>query len=159
MIEPGLSAFEHKLINSLINNKIKFMIVGQTAAILQGAITTTYDIDLWVKDLGNEQFLKAVREAGASYVAPFVAGSNPPMLAPKEFETIDLVTNMHGLDSFDEEFQHIVEIEIDDLKIPVLRLEQVIESKKAANREKDKIAMPALEAALVARDTIQNKDK
>ena len=108
-------------LQALINQNVQFMIVGQTAAILQGAIVATYDIDLWVRDLGGEKFLAAVKGAGAIYVSPVTAGFNPPMLAPKEFGVFDLVTNMSGLGSFDEELQFSIELEIDWLESTDIR--------------------------------------
>ena len=144
------SPSEKKLLTALVNSEIEFLIVGQTAAILQGAITTTQDVDIWVKDLRSDVFQNVVKSVGAVYVPPAVAGMNPPMLEPSEFGTVDLVTGMSGLDDFDREYKDAVSMDISGLKLMLLPLERVIVSKKAANRDKDKATLPALEATLAA---------
>ena len=144
------SPSEEKLLTALVSSEIKFLIVGQTAAILQGAITTTQDVDIWIKDLGSDIFQDVVRSVGAVYIPLAVAGMNPPMLAPSEFGTVDLVTGMSGLDDFDEEYKNAVSMDVSGLNLMLLPLERVIVSKKAANRDKDKATLPALEATLAA---------
>ena len=54
---------------------------------------------------------------------------------------------MDGLNDFDEELAHTLEISIGRAKVRVLSLERIIASKRAANREKDRLILPVLEAA------------
>ena len=116
MAAPILSTEEKAFLESLIRNEVHFMIVGLTSAVMQGAHVVTQDIDLWIDDLGSDSFLKAVKESNAIYIAPGVAGSNPPMLGPSELRIFDLVTHMHGLESFSNEYEQAIEIEISGLK-------------------------------------------
>ena len=124
------SPSEKKLFTALVDSEIKFLIVRQTEAILQGAITTTQDVDIWVRDLGSDAFNEVVKSVGAVYIPPAVAGMNPPMLAPSEFGTVDLVTGMSGLDDFDSEYKGAISMDVSGLKLMLLPLERVIVSKK-----------------------------
>ena len=46
-----LSKGEVELLQSLIRHRVRFMVVGLSAAALQGAPVVTQDVDLWFEDL------------------------------------------------------------------------------------------------------------
>lgn len=146
----SLSAAEFGLFKALTEAQVPFMVVGLSAALLQGVPAVTQDIDLWVQDLKNPAFAKAVEQAGAIYIPPGVAGMNPPLLAGQEFRGIDLVTSCQGLSTFEEEAKKALSVEIRGLRVLVLGLDRIILSKETANREKDVAALPMLRAALLA---------
>ena len=50
---------------ALRSARIKFLVVGLSAAALQGAPVVTRDVDLWVSDVGSEKFLAALKRFGA----------------------------------------------------------------------------------------------
>ena len=76
------------------------------------------------------------------------------MLAGRSVALFDIVLTMDGLNNFDEELAHTLEIAIGRTKVRVLSLERIIARKRAANREKDRLILPVLEAAAaVHRDT------
>ena len=122
------------------------MIVGLSAANLQGAPVVTQDVDLWFEKLGEERMLRALREVGAAYVPP--SPINPPMLAGEGAELFDLVLRMDGLGTFSEEAKHCVRIPLGREKLMVLSLARVLASKIAANRPKDKLTIAVLRDAL-----------
>ena len=146
----SLSESELKFIRLLHEEGVEFLIVGLSAALLQGIPAVTQDIDLWVKDLGNENFLSAVRKFGATYIPPGIVGVNPPMLASEHLRGFDLVTKCQGLDSIDEELKNAFEVNLGGVLVKVLPLKRIILSKETANREKDKAVLPMLKAALGA---------
>jgi hypothetical protein len=45
------------------------MVVGLSAAVLQGANTATRDIDLWFEDTSDIRIEEAVREAGGIWIS------------------------------------------------------------------------------------------
>lgn len=143
-----LSKTETDFLKALDANNVRFMIVGLTSAVLQNAHVVTQDIDLWIESPGSESFNKAVESVGGFYVPPGTVGMNPPMLGPASLKIFDIVIHMHGLESFDEEYKKSKTTDLAGLKIHLLPLERIIISKKTANREKDRAAIPALEAAL-----------
>jgi hypothetical protein len=76
------------------------------------------------------------------------------MLAARSVALFDIVLTMDGRRGFDEELAESVEIPIGHTKVRVLSLERIIASKKFANREKDRLILPVLEAAAaLLRDT------
>ena len=91
----------------------------------------------------------AARDAGGFFVSGF--GMQPPAFGGEGFERLDIVLTADGLRAFSEELEHVTEHEIDGISIPVLGLERILASKRAAGRPKDLAAIPALEAALAAK--------
>ncbi|WP_198170239.1 hypothetical protein [Mucilaginibacter arboris] len=60
---------------------------------------------------------------------------------------MDILTDMKGLEgySFDECLEMASIADIDEVKVPFLHLNQLIENKKTVNRPKDQIDVLALE--------------
>ncbi len=142
------SAEEAKFLRELKKNGVEFMIVGLSAAALQGAPVVTQDIDLWFKELPSPGIEKALRKVGGSYVPP--TAMTPPLFVGKHVALFDIVMNMNGLESFSREKKRALRIPIGSVMIDVLSLERIIASKEAAGREKDKLVLPVLKDALVA---------
>jgi len=144
------------LISELIVGGVPFMVVGVGAAVLQGANAVTADVDLWFKSTSHPGVIEAAKKAGGI----FAWRASPPTFSGKGLEDIDVVSRLDGLGSFDEEYAAAVEVPfIGDLTVKVLPLERVIASKRAAGRRKDKVALPALEAAAAAIDAEKKKKK
>jgi hypothetical protein len=148
---------EIRLLGSLLKHQVRFMIVGLSAATLQGAPVVTQDVDLWFQHLGEQKISDALRKVGAAYVPPSI--NNPPMLAGAGAELFDIVIRMDGLGSFGEEIKHCVEIPLGRHKLKVLGLDRILASKIAANRPKDKLTIPVLRDALVATQTIKRSTR
>ena len=137
-----LSDAELRLLQSLVRHKIRFLVVGLSAAALQGAPVVTEDVDLWFEDLNDKKLTQALIEVGAAYVPPF--GFNPPMLAGTGSEPFDVVLRMDGLGRFREEWKNALSFRIGNLRLKVLPLERILASKRAANRAKDQRVIPVL---------------
>ena len=151
------SESELGLLSSLLKHNVRFMIVGLSAATLQGAPVVTQDVDLWFEKLGDDTISRALREVGAAYVPPSI--NNPPMLAGAGAELFDIVIRMDGLGTFAEEVKNCVEIPIGRQKLKVLPLDRILASKLAANRPKDKLTIPVLQDALVVVKTQKRRKK
>ena len=143
-----LSENELRLLGALTQHDVRFMIVGLSAAALQGAPVVTQDVGLWFEHLGQESMSRALREVGAAYVPRSI--NSPPMLAGTGAELFDVVIRMDGLGTFAEEFKNSVEIRLGNHTVKVLGLDRVLASKMAANRPKDKLTIPVLRDALAA---------
>ena len=130
------------------------MVVGLSAAALQGAPVVTEDIDLWFDDLSDPKIKQALVKVGAAYIPPF--GHNPPMLGGAGSEPFDVVLRMNGLGAFADEWKHAVKIKVGRLWLKVLPLERILASKQAANRPKDQLIIPVLQNTL---RTLQMKTK
>ncbi len=147
-VDLPISEAELRILAALVEAKVEFMIVGLSAAALQGAPVVTEDVDLWFKNLGEPGMVRAIRAAGATYVPPF--DLNPPMLVGEHAQPFDLVINMSGLGDYSEEVKNTVEIALSDFTVRVLSLERIIASKTAANRPKDQLVIPVLRNTLAA---------
>ncbi|MCL4787233.1 MAG: hypothetical protein KJ070_10625 [Verrucomicrobia bacterium] len=151
------SESERRLLENLLKRKVRFMVVGLSAATLQGAPVVTQDVDLWFENLGEPKMSQALQEVGAAYVPPSI--NNPPMLAGEGAELFDLVIRMDGLGGFADELKHCVEIPLGRQKLKVLSLERILASKMAANRPKDRLTIPVLRDALATTQALKRRSK
>jgi hypothetical protein len=142
-----LSEAELRLLETLLRHKIRFMVVGLSAAALQGAPVVTEDIDLWFDNLSDPKLMQALVKVGAAYIPPL--GYNPPMLGGAGSDPFDVVIRMDGLEKFADEWKRALEIKIGKLKLKVLPLERILASKQAANRPKDQRVIPVLQNTLL----------
>ncbi len=152
-----LSEAELRVLESLLRHKIRFMVVGLSAAALQGAPVVTEDIDLWFEKLGDPKLSQALHRVGAAYVPPF--GLNPPMLAGAGSEPFDVVIRMDGLGAFADEWKLALEIKVGKLRLKVLPLERILASKQAANRPKDQRVIPVLQNVIRTLQTTSTRRK
>jgi hypothetical protein len=148
------SGSERRLLRSLLKHKVPFMVVGLSAATLQGAPVVTQDVDLWFEKLGDPKMSTALQEVGAAYVPPSI--NNPPMLAGTGAELFDIVLRMDGLKTFSEEASHCIEVPLGRYQLKVLALHRILASKIAANRPKDRLTIPVLRDALAAAQSIRH---
>ena len=156
MADPTIfTESEQAFLRELVHRRVRFMIVGLAAAALQGAPAVTQGIDLWFEDLGDPRIREALARVGGIYVPP--TATTPPMFAGKTVALFDIVLAMHGLGDFDHESRHSRRIRIGRTTVRVLSLERIIASKKAVNREKDRLILPVLEDTLAALKTRRRK--
>ncbi len=148
MAVPSLNESELRFLRALLRHKVKFMVVGLSAAALQGAPVVTQDVDLWFEDLTDPGLREALREIGAAYVPP--SHLNPPMFAGGDVELFDIVLRMDGIGTFAEELANCVEVPLGRGCLKALRVDRILASKRAANRPKDKLVIPVLEDSLAA---------
>ena len=132
-------------LRELVRSGTKFLMVGMAAANLQGTDKGTQDIDLWFKTTSDGALDNAARTVGGI----FMWRANPPSLSGSALNRVDVVNRCHGLDSFDQEYENALDVEIEDFAVKMLPLDRIIVNKTAANRPKDRAALPALQAALL----------
>ncbi len=137
---------EEAFLRALVEEDVRFLIVGLAAAALQGVPAVTQDIDLWVDDLSSKNFHRALERLEILYISPTM--ENPPLLVGDGAELFDLVVHMHGLDSFESEADRAVKVHLGTVDVAVLRLDRIIASKRATDRPKDRAILPVLEDAL-----------
>lgn len=148
MAAPLLNESELRFLQALLRRKVRFIVVGLSAAALQGAPVVTQDVDLWFENLNDPRIREALREVDAAYVAP--SHLNPPMFARGGVELFDIVLTLHGLGSFQDELANCVSVSLGRHKLKVLRVDRILASKRAANRAKDRLVIPVLEDVLAA---------
>jgi hypothetical protein len=75
MADSILTDGERRLLVELERRGVRYLVVGMSAALLQGARGATEDIDLWFEDLADPRIGEAVR-----------AGSSPVRASPQPFQ-------------------------------------------------------------------------
>ena len=126
---------EVSFLKELNRHKVEYMIVGLSAAGLQG-----------FKDLDDPGIKRALKKVGGIFVHSI--GLNPPMFAGDAVKLFDIVLHMHGLGSFKQEVKKAEIFKLGNVRVKVLPLSRIIRSKTALGREKDKIVMNVLKDAL-----------
>jgi hypothetical protein len=147
--------FDEELLSfwrSLSGHNVKYIMVGGIAVNLNGYQRATDDIDVWIEDtLENRQ---KFRSAFKSYSSMDLFMIETMQIIPgwtsfnlNDGTRLDLMVDVKGLEgfSFEECLELSIKAEIFDLQIPFLQLNQLILSKKAANRPKDKLDIIYLE--------------
>ncbi len=120
---------------------VEYMFVGKGAAIMQGFSDTTQDIDIYPKnDSGNnERLVNALREIGFEIIGEkekeILRGKDFIQLR-KPFE-MDVVFAPDGFESYDE----AVKFKLIHDGFPVMTIEGILRTKKAAGRLKDRESM------------------
>ena len=121
-----------RLLEALEAEDIRFMLIGMSAAIVQGVMEATLAVDLWIA-LPARQYMRVqniARKTGATMGANTVAYL-------EDGTPLNFVFEVTGLGSFTSEFKHSKRLEYHGKRIPVLKLERILKSKEAIRRDKD----------------------
>jgi hypothetical protein len=152
MPDSTLTTAERAFLTELDRLGVRFMVVGMSGALIQGARGATEDIDLWFEDVTDLRIAEAARASGGIWISGSF-GMEPPRVGGEALsERFDVVTHMSGLGDFASEYEWVRRETIDGVPIPVLSLRRILESKRAANRPKDAAILHALEDALALLD-------
>lgn len=148
-LEPSERAF----LEALNRLGVRYLVVGMSAALLQGARGVTEDVDLWFERIDDPRIGEAAREAGGFWISGSFGMRPPGLGGPGLEDRFDVVLTASGLADFASEYEGARDIVADGITLHVLPLDRILASKRAANRPKDRAQIPALEAALaVERD-------
>jgi hypothetical protein len=148
-----LSPAEEAFLAALEAGGVRYLVVGMSAALMQGVRGSTEDIDLWFPELADERIGAAARSAGGF----LVTRTQPPMLGGAFGERFDIVTHMSGLPSFESEYASAPLVDLGNVRVRVLPLERILLSKRTANREKDRIAIHQIEHTLKVLEGLGDK--
>jgi hypothetical protein len=126
---------------------VRYLFLGKSGAILLGFPDTTQDADLFVeKSTSNgEALVAALRDLGFALTDEQAAevrrGKDFVQLKNGPFD-LDLVFAPDGIETFDDAWTRHVDVE----GFPVCHPDDIIASKRAANRAKDREGLPRLVA-------------
>jgi hypothetical protein len=132
-----------EMLQILLNNEVKFLIVGAYAMGAHGYPRATGDLDIWVEISGenSKRIYKSLSEFGAplSDITKKTFAEKGIFfqigIAPRR---IDIITHIDGV-IFKEAYQTKEVIEIENLRIPFISKENLIKNKQSTNRKKDKL--------------------
>ena len=144
-----MAAFEYRqaqeVRDALARHGVRYLFIGKAGAILLGFPDTTQDVDLFVdRSPDNSRALvAALRELGFALTDDqahdIERGKDFVQLKNGPFD-LDLVFAPDGIERFEDAWQRRVEVE----GFPVCHLDDIIASKAAANRVRDRESLPRL---------------
>jgi predicted nucleotidyltransferase len=129
-------------IHSLNKCKVEYMLVGGYAVILRGYSRSTGDMDIWVNKTPENyhQLKQAIQEFGlpaeAIPYSQFFSTEYDVFSFGRPPYAIEVMTAVKGLEFNPAFLQSTIE-QVDGLPVRVIHLNQLVEAKKAAGRNKD----------------------
>lgn len=139
-----------RIAHLLETHGIEAVLIGNAAAALQGAPVTTVDFDfLFCKTPANLRKLKALAGTlGAVILRPYYPASDLyRMVREDDGLQIDFMVTIHGVRSFASLRSRARIIPIDGARLLVADLSDIIRSKRAAGRPRDRAVLEVLEQA------------
>ena len=133
--------------DALKRHGVRYLFIGKSGAILLGFPDTTQDADLFVdRDEENGRALAAALrelrfELTSEQAGEIERGKDFVQLKNGPFD-LDLVFAPDGIERFEDAWGRHVDVE----GFPVCHLDDIIASKEAAHREKDRESLPRLRA-------------
>ena len=137
------------MLHVLLDNNVKFLLVGAYAMGAYGYPRATGDIDIWVEPT-TENSARVYRSMEA-FGAPLheineTTFATPDMVfqigvAPRR---IDIITKISGIE-FNDAYQQRQIVEMQGLSIPILSLGDLIRNKRSTGRDKDRLDADRLE--------------
>jgi hypothetical protein len=135
-----------RLIQSLGQEKIRFQIVGMTAAVLQGVSVTTFDTDIWV-DLPERQYIRLAN----LLIKQKATAMAPTLYVLEDGKLINFLFSVTGLRSFSSEYKGARTAVLGGEKVKVLPLDRILKSKKTILRDKDMVHIPLIEKVMAGK--------
>ena len=133
-----------KVRDAMQRHGVEYLVIGKMAAILQGFSDTTQDVDIFVENVpdNNARLLKALSELGFELEEELIntiqRGDDWVQLrGPVD---IDIVFAPDGIERYEDARNRARQID----GHPVCALDDVIKSKEAADRRKDRESLPRL---------------
>jgi hypothetical protein len=129
------------------------ILIGNAAAALQGAPVTTVDFDfMFRKTPRNMTKLKALATAiGGTILRPYYPAADLYRVTRDDGLQMDFMATIHGIRSFEGLRARADVIAIGDTSIRVATLVDIIRSKQAARRPRDRAVLDVLRSALEER--------
>jgi hypothetical protein len=150
------------ILETLDRYRVRYVLVGGLAAVLHGAPHVTTDVDI-VPEEGKENLVRlsaALKELGARIRVTGEPEGIPFDHAAESLARVrvwNLTTSLGDLDitfepsgtrGYEDLRRDVVTLNIHGVDVPVASLADVIRSKEAADRPRDRAALPALRELL-----------
>jgi len=144
-----------RLLEALETENIRFMLIGMSAAIVQGVMETTLDVDFWI-DLPSREYMRVQNIARSIGCA---VATNTVVYARDGTPVNFVFGEVGGLGSFRAESKHAIKMTFRGKKIPVLKLERILKSKETLRRDKDLPHIIQIRELLKCRRALKLKTK
>ncbi len=146
-----MAAFEYRqaeeIRDAFARHSVRYLFIGKSGAILLGYPDTTQDADLYVERSAENgrALVAALRELGfaltQAQASEIERGKDFIQLKNGPFD-LDLIFAPDGIETFGDAWKRHLEVE----GFPVCHLDDIIASKAAANRKKDRESLERLRA-------------
>src|SRR5437773_7316923 len=146
-----MPAFEYRQAQEICDrfraHNVRYLFIGKSGAILLGFPDTTQDADLFVEKSAEnaKRLVPALRKLGfdltPQQAADIERGKDFIQLKNGPFD-LDLVFAPDGIERFEDAWRRHVDVE----GFPVCHPDDIIRSKEAANRVRDRESLPRLRA-------------
>jgi hypothetical protein len=147
-----------EVIRVLHEHQVRFVLIGGLAATLHGSAHPTFDVDITPDDSPENlaRLSAALRALEAHIRVEGIAGGLPfdhDAGSLARMTVLDLVTRagdldvaMHpaGVETFAEWNAHATDLIVLGVPVRVAGLDEIVRSKEAAGREKDRLTLPLL---------------
>lgn len=159
-----------RILTTLKNQNVHFVLIGGRAAVVQGSAYPTYDIDIcYARDKENlENIIKALAPfhpylRGAPKDLPFIFDVKTLHIGlnftfSTDIGDIDILGEVQGIGNYEDVVQYSEIIEIYGMPCSVLTVEGLIKSKKAIRRPKDEPIIKEMEAILEIHQQQEKKE-
>ncbi len=151
-------SFLSELLDALQEAGLQVIIIGNTAAILQGVPVMTRDIDLFVRK--HEQLEKKLNRFAklfdVSFTEPYPSTSNMIRAVGRPIH-IDFMQALSSGKSFSSLKSRAHKIKIGRHTALVADLQDLIEAKEAAGRNKDKLSIAQMKETLKLRKAMKKE--
>ena len=144
-----MRAFEYRQAEEIRDvfraHQVRYLFIGKSGAILLGFPDTTQDADVFVErsPTNTRALVAALRKLGFQLTEPQAGeierGKDFVQLKNGPFD-LDLVFAPDGIERFEDAWRRRVEVE----GFPVCHIDDIIASKAATNRQKDRESLPRL---------------
>jgi predicted nucleotidyltransferase len=146
------------IVRALNSSGVKYVLIGGAAMMLHGSAYVSYDTDLcYARDSDNiDRLVLALRDfkpalrVSTGETLPFIwdartltNGANFTLATSAG--DLDILAKVTGIGDYDAITAYSAIYDVGGLEVPMLRVEGLIVSKRAAGRPKDLLAMPELE--------------
>ena len=146
-----MAAFEYRqaeeIRDAFARQGVRYMFIGKSGAILLGYPDTTQDADLYVEKSkeNGEALVRALRELefeiNEAQAGDIERGRDFVQLKNGPFD-LDLIFAPDGIEQFEDAWRRRIDVE----GFPVCHIDDIIASKVAANRKKDRESLERLRA-------------
>jgi len=140
---------------------LEVVMIGNAAAALQGAPVTTVDVDFFFrKTPANLRKLRKVARAfDATILRPYYPISNLFRVMAEDLALqIDFMATVHGMRSYTSVMSRAISVDVGGEKFLVASLPDIIASKRAANRPRDRAVLDALTRTLKKQETVTPRE-
>ncbi|HZF50917.1 MAG TPA: hypothetical protein VE093_19795 [Polyangiaceae bacterium] len=149
-----------EILKVLAHHRVELIVVGMTAAVLQGAPVHTFDLDIIyaLNDENIQRLLAALTELSAEFRGDIAGRRIKPnashlmstghKLLTTKFGQLDVLATIEKDTRYEDLIGDTVRLDLDGVVIQVLGLERLIRAKENAGRPKDHAALPVLRATL-----------